>query len=377
MELYALTNSAEYITEIYNARIEQAETRKTMLQLFPGIEFSYGENYGSNRFFLNNSWGQLGANITGDLMNLVNTSTIKKVRNTTEQLTISRKLAMNMAVVAGVNITWQDYQNSIIQFDRATLLNEIDTQLFELTNLQEANSVGTNIATIQSKLRAFSSSMGEREAYATAQTAYGAYLSSLGINPIPDNYIQMPLNNLAASISENFIRQLEPFMTLNAIPDTDTVYINDTQITGNLLGNDILKGDSRITSILDKNDNPVMLGQEIVTDFGGRLQVNSNGTYRYTPPARTQVDFDDIDELFTYVVRDENGNEDNISFRIVGLTQNRLDSRLLILPGIGPDIEEFMEAFIPAPQLNEFLEIFLPAPDVEEYIEAFEAVQDN
>ncbi len=377
MELQALTNSAEYITEIYNARIEQEETRKTMLQLFPGLDFSYGENYGSNRFLLNNSWGQLSANLTGDLMNLVNAQTIRKVRSTTEQLTISRKLAMNMAVVAGVNITWQDYQNSIIQFDRASLLNEIDTQLFELTNLQEANSVGTNIATIQSKLRAFSSSMGEREAYATAQTAYGAYLSSLGINPIPDNYQQIPVSNLAAAISANFVQQMEPFMSLNAIPDTDQVYINDTQITGNLLSNDILKGDARITAILDKNDDPVMLGQEFVTDFGGRLQINSNGSYRYTPPSRDDVNYDELEELFTYVIRDENENEDDVRFKIVGLADNRLDSRLLILPGLGPVSEEFMEAFLPAPNLTDYLQSLLPEPSVEEFIDAFETLQDD
>lgn len=377
MELYALTNSSDYITEVYNARIEQDETRKTMLQLFPGLEFSYGENYGSNRFLLNNSWGQLSANITGDLMNLVNAETIQKFRDTSEMLTLNRKLATNMAVVAGVNITWQDYQNSLIQFDRAVLLDEIDTQLFELTNLQETNSVGTNIATIQSKLRAFSSSMGERESYASAQTAYGAYLSSLGINPIPENYMQIPVSNLAGTISSNFVMQMEPFMLLNAIQDTSMVYINDDQVSGNLLANDILKEGAEISVFLDRNNEAVELGREIITENGGRLVVESNGLYRYTPPSRNEFNYDELEELFFYTLTDESEDQDDVAFRIVGNTENRLDSRLLILPGLGPDIDEFIEAFIPAPDIDEYLEIFIPAPSRSEFFEAFEPIIEN
>lgn len=377
MELFALTNSADYITEAYNARIEQDETRKTILQLFPGLEFSYGENYASNRFFLNNSWGQFGANITGDLMNLVNVETIRKFRDTSEFLTLTRKLAVNMAVVAGVNITWQDYQNSLIQFDRAVLLNEIDTQLFELTNLQEANSVGTNIATIQSKLRAFSSSMGERESYASAQTAYGAYLSSLGINPIPENYLQLPVDNLAETISTNFVIQMEPFLSLNAVQDTSMVYINDSQITGNLLSNDILKAGTRISSVVNENEDSIVLGREFLTSNGGRLIIEDNGSYRYTPPARDEFNYNELQELFTYTIIDENEDQDNVAFKIVGITENRLDSHLLIMPGTGPNLDDFMEAFLPAPQLEEYLEIFIPAPSRNEFIEAFEPALDN
>jgi len=373
MEMHALTNSADYITEVYNARIEQEETRKTMLQLFPGLEFSYGENYSSNRFLLNNTWGQASANITGDLMNLVNLETIRKVRNTSEQLILTRKLAMNMAVVAGVNITWQDYQNSLLQFDRATLLNEIDSQLFELTNIQEANAVGTSIATIQSKLRAFSSAMGEREAYAAAQTAYGAYLTSLGVNPIPGNFLRLPVDNLAMSIEENFLSEMQPFMALNAIEDVENVYINDSSISGNLLANDISQSEIQVAALLDRNDGMLPLAQSITTQAGGILQVNSDGSFTYTPPPRNEFNYDELNELFTYRLVNEQDEEDQVSFRIVGLSQNRLDSRLQVLPGLGPDRSEFMEAFLPpAPDINEFLEGFFPAPDRQEFIEAFE-----
>lgn len=370
MELHALTSSADYITEVYNARIEQEETRKTMLQLFPGLEFSYGENYSSNRFLLNNSWGQAGANITGDLINLISLPTIRKVRNTSEQLVISRKLAMNMAVVAGVNISWQDYQNSLLQFDRAKLLNEIDSQLFELTNLQEANAVGTSIATIQSKLRAFSSAMGEREAYATAQTAYGAYLTSLGVNPIPNSYMQMPVEQLAETISDNFVSLMEPFMTLNAIEDIQRVYINDEQINGNLLANDISKSPMQIAALRDQFDNEIPVGGTIMTEAGGFLQINQDGSYSYTPPSRESVDYDQLNELFTYTLAGDD-ERDQVEFRIIGLAQNRADARLQIQTGAGPAYEEFLESFIPAPQLERFLEIFQSTPDREEFIEAF------
>ncbi len=84
-----------------------------------------------------------------------------------------------------------------------------------------------------------------------------------------------------------------------------------------------------------------------------------------------------MEELFTYTLIDESEDQDNVAFRIVGITENRLDSSLLIMPGIGPNQEEFMEAFLPAPQLEEYLEIFIPAPSRNEFIEAFEPALEN
>ncbi len=210
MELLALTNSADYAGEVYKVRIDQLESRKAMLRLLPGLEFSYGESYDDNSFLFNNQWGEFGLNLTGDIGQLFFTNRIKKFRETNEELTLNRKLAMNMAVITGVHITWQDYKNASIGLQRAEYLQEIDEEISALTQNAESNLIGSGAQSIQNELRAFRSRIGQMQTYADAQAAYGALLVSLGLNPIPYNYQQYSVDELAEEVAENFDEVIFP-----------------------------------------------------------------------------------------------------------------------------------------------------------------------
>lgn len=211
MELVALANSADYATEVYKVRIEQLESRKTMLRLLPGIEFSYGANYDDNSFVTNNHWGEFGANLTGDLTRLLFTRQIKKFRESNEQLTITRRLAINMAVITGVHITWQDYKNALTEFERAQYLQEIDQEISLLTRNAQQNQSETGAAAIQTELRAFRSRISQLQSYAGAQEALGAFMVSIGVNPIPENYQEYSVDELAQKLAVNFDQRLFPY----------------------------------------------------------------------------------------------------------------------------------------------------------------------
>jgi multidrug efflux system outer membrane protein len=211
MELVALAHSADYASEVYKVRIEQLESRKTMLRLLPGIEFSYGANYDDNSFVKNNHWGEFGANLTGDITRLLFTKQIKKFRESNEQLTITRRLAINMAVITGVHITWQDYKNALTEFKRADYLQEIDEEISLLTRNAQLNQSETGAAAIQTELKAFRSKISQLQSYAGAQEALGSFLVSIGVNPIPDNYQQYSVEELAAKLATNFAERSYPF----------------------------------------------------------------------------------------------------------------------------------------------------------------------
>lgn len=211
MEMVALTNSAEYATEVYKVRIEQLESRKTMMRLLPGLEFSYGESYDDNSFLYNSNWGELGINLTADLTRLMSTRQIKKFRETNEQLTINRKLAINMAVITGVHITWQDYRNSLTSLGRAEYLQEIDQEISQLTSNAQANQAESGAAAIQSEFRAFRSKISRLQSYAGAQEAYGGLMVSLGLNPVPVDYQRYSVEGLAEKVSSNLDQQMFRF----------------------------------------------------------------------------------------------------------------------------------------------------------------------
>lgn len=229
MEILALANSSDYTSEIYKLRIEQLETRKSLVQLLPGIDFSYTDNYNSNSFLVNNQWNQAGSALSGDLMPLFFTNRFTGLRDTSEQLAETRKLAVNMAVVAGVHITWQDYQNSLKSLERARLLNEIDAEISTLTQGAQASQAGSGVDTIQNELRAFRSKISQMQNYADAQGTFGSLLVSLGLNPIPANYSEYSVDELARALGQGFSQVVEPLRQGAQVPLASFINAADTR----------------------------------------------------------------------------------------------------------------------------------------------------
>src|SRR5690606_5500796 len=67
LEQEALASRPELREQDYQARISAAETRKAMLRLLPGLEFSAGGHYDSNSFLVNQSWADYGVKVTWNL----------------------------------------------------------------------------------------------------------------------------------------------------------------------------------------------------------------------------------------------------------------------------------------------------------------------
>ncbi|MCP6726021.1 TolC family protein, partial [Klebsiella pneumoniae] len=86
------------------------ETRKAMAKLLPGLEFSVGQHYDSNKFLVNNSWSDAGLRISWNLLNLFSAGPITRAADAQKQVTESQRLALNMAVLTQVHVAYLDFQ---------------------------------------------------------------------------------------------------------------------------------------------------------------------------------------------------------------------------------------------------------------------------
>ena len=204
MELTALINSSDYASEIYNVRIDRFESRKALMRLLPGIEFSYSGNFSSNSFLWNNLWGELGLRLAGDLLKLLVIPDILEYAEVSGELAKSRRLAVNTAVVAGVHLAWQDYMNTVARLEQSAFLNEIDNEIAELTRNAEKNRSGSEVEAIQSEFKAFNSELSHLLDYAQTQDSFGAFLVSLGSNPVPENYQSLSIKELSELLAEKY-----------------------------------------------------------------------------------------------------------------------------------------------------------------------------
>lgn len=206
LELRALVASGDYVAQLYNIRIERAETRKALLRLLPGAEMFAGVNWDSNSYLYNNTWAEVGARVNWNIMRLLAIDEITDHNEGRAQLALARRLATNMAVVTRMRLAHEAYGSALHRLDRARDIDSIDTEIRRLTEQSEISAATATTTRVQSEVRALRSTVAKLLAYAEAQDAYGQYLASLGLQPVPRDYQARSVEDLAQEISASFDR---------------------------------------------------------------------------------------------------------------------------------------------------------------------------
>ncbi len=203
-EKLAIQNSPDILSQIYNTRIEHTESRKDMLRMLPGIEFSYGNHYDSNKFLLNNDWREAALRVNWNLLNVFSYNEVKERSMTRNELAIARRQAISAAVITQVHLSWQAFQNTNQSLDYATRLNSIDQRISTLARQAKASQASSGAQSLQRDVQALQSQMSALIAHAEAQGSYGTLLTSLGLNPVPENYQQLSVTELADTLRSNW-----------------------------------------------------------------------------------------------------------------------------------------------------------------------------
>ena len=182
LEGIALLNNADIREQYYNTRIAALETRSAMLKLLPGISFEYGRNYDTDSWLYENQWSDAGIRVSFNLFNLLSAPIKQEASEAAEELAKSRRIAMQMAVLSQVHLASQQYHNSLRQFERATDIRELDTNLARLARDLEENQAGDELTTIGSAVTEILSTVRYYQAVAQVYEASGRLRASLGLS---------------------------------------------------------------------------------------------------------------------------------------------------------------------------------------------------
>ncbi|CRM09787.1 TolC family protein [Pseudomonas edaphica] len=186
LEQEALANRPELREQDYQTRISAAETRKAMLRLLPGLEFSAGGHYDSNSFLTDNRWADYGAKITWNLFNVISAPAAIDVAKAGEEVATARRQAMSIAVLAQIYVANANYQDAVRQFKTNDQLANIDGQILtQLRNRHEAAGLG-ELDLIQGELNTLQADLRRDLAYADLRNAYGQIFASAGLDPLPE-----------------------------------------------------------------------------------------------------------------------------------------------------------------------------------------------
>jgi outer membrane protein TolC len=199
----ALANRPELREQDYQARISTAETRKAMLRLLPGLEFSAGGHYDSNSFLVNQSWADYGVKVTWNLFNVLSAPASIDVAKAGQEVATARRQAMSMAVLAQLYVANANFNEAQRQFHTSQQLAKLDSQIAEqMRNRYKAQGIG-ELELIQGELNALQADLRRDLAYAELRNSYGQLFASVGLDPLPKELPSTQLSDIAQALSDS------------------------------------------------------------------------------------------------------------------------------------------------------------------------------
>lgn len=201
LEQEALASRPELREQDYQARISAAETRKAMLRLLPGLEFSAGGHYDSNSFLVNQSWADYGVKVTWNLFNVLSAPAAIDVAKAGQEVADARRQAMSMAILAQLHVANANFREAQRQFQTSQQLAGLDSQIVEqLRNRHQAQGIG-ELELIQGELNTLQADLRRDLAYAELRNSYGQLFASVGYDPLPESIASDSVKDIATALA--------------------------------------------------------------------------------------------------------------------------------------------------------------------------------
>ena len=212
LEETAIDNNADLREQLYNVRISAAETRKSLLKLFPGLNFSSARKHDDDSYVINQSWRETGVQLSWNLFNLLSAPTVMNLAEASETLAAHKRMTVQMAVLAQVHLARQQYENAYLLFERSDAIWKVDQRIFEHSVNRETAQTQSKLERIANNTAAIVSLLRRYQALAQVHAANGRLQASLGLEPRVDDLNAIGLNELTRVVDDALHRWSAPLV---------------------------------------------------------------------------------------------------------------------------------------------------------------------
>ncbi|KAB8044654.1 TolC family protein [Janthinobacterium aquaticum] len=182
----ALNNRPELREEDYRKKMSVLEGRKALLAFLPGLEINVSSNRDSNKFLLNNTWGEAGSTISLNLMRAFAYPATKRAQENQAQVDDARRIAMTMAVLTQVRIAAQRFQEARADYVVSSQAAKVDARIEQHTLAATKASAESEMELLRTEVKAALSEMQRYVALANLQMAYARVANSVGADLLPE-----------------------------------------------------------------------------------------------------------------------------------------------------------------------------------------------
>ena len=232
LDQLALEMRPELREEGYRARISDLEAaRNRLAALLPGVSVEYSYNTSSNKYLLNSSWSQVGADAAINLVKLFSLPAVNRSAESQKKVDDARRMAQVAAVLAQIRIAVTRYEVLGKEYEYWQDSVEDDKRYLQTLNASAAAGIETELEIIRAKAKLLGTQISASLAYATLEGAMGRVYNSVGMDILPREMSRTDLPSLTEELQSriqawekaNFASRKEIALPNVALAYTDRV----------------------------------------------------------------------------------------------------------------------------------------------------------
>lgn len=184
LELIALYNNAEIEMGMYELRIAALETRRSILNLLPGVNFNWGSRYSIDSFQIHQAWTEGAFAVSSSLFDLFRINHTRNLALTAVELQNMRQAALQMSVIAQVHLSRIQVENSLKKLLVSQDIAELDADVAAF--IAQGREAGTRSEddVVVARVTAAVSLLHHYNALAEYYHAERRLESTLGLEPV-------------------------------------------------------------------------------------------------------------------------------------------------------------------------------------------------
>jgi len=151
--------------------------------MFPQLTFTTGYYRNENEFLVNNDWTEVGADLSWDLLGILNANAERRYQKAAIDVDDARRVALSLAVITQVYLGVSRYELARARYASASELYDIRARLSR--NDRSSGSRVSGIEQLNSRASALAAEMRRNLAFAETQASFARVINSAGIDPVP------------------------------------------------------------------------------------------------------------------------------------------------------------------------------------------------
>ncbi len=214
----ALFSRPELLEVAYQERVNSKEARARMLSLFPSLRFDANWTYDSNKYLYNKNNFEYGALLGVNLLNVFQLGNNSEINELNEKIIKEQRLALSMTILSQVHIANINYAQTLREYSNARQYLEVSQRINDLiSNAQKISRFG-ELEIIREEASLLVAKLRNDIAFAELQYSLGSLYSSVGMNFVPNNALEMNEKDLAKAVEDNLNRWTKKYTALVVEP---------------------------------------------------------------------------------------------------------------------------------------------------------------